>query len=301
MPPKTPEPRRRCPNRGRNYHEQKKPAQLGWSLSNPKAADVPVKPTEGSVKSADRTLAIIELVADRGSARFQDILNDLSLARSSAHALLRTLVSTGWLQHNPQTRTYALGLRAWQIGQKYSGNRGLAEIALPHMDMLAGTVGETVQLARLDGIENVYLAISESPHPFRLASSVGMRLHSHATALGKALLSQLAPEEARQRLTAVVLPKFTERTITDPAVLLDQIEQSRHQGYSTDEGEYLAGTRCVAVPLLNDGAELIAALSVTAPAVRTSDDWPEPVLAELRTTATTIRAELGDGRELSSA
>jgi DNA-binding IclR family transcriptional regulator len=264
-------------------------------------ANVSAKGGDGAVKSADRALAIIEFVADRGTVRFQDILSDLSLARSSAHALLRTLVSTGWLQHNPQTRTYALGLRAWQIGQKYNGNRGLAEIARPHMDVLSKTVGETVQLARLDGIENVYLAISESPHPFRLASSVGMRLHSHATALGKSLLSQLDPEEVRDRLSAVVLPRFTDRTITDPAALLDEIERSRRQGYSTDEGEYLAGTRCVAVPLLNDRAQLIAALSVTAPSVRTGDDWPEPVLAELRTTATAIRSELGYGRELSSA
>ena len=259
------------------------------------------KAGDGAVKSADRALAIIEFVADRGTVRFQDILSDLSLARSSAHALLRTLVSSGWLQQNPHTRTYALGLRAWQIGQKYSGNRGLAEIAGPHMDVLATTVGETVQLARLDGIENVYLAISESPHPFRLASSVGMRLHSHATALGKALLSQLDPDEARSRLTAVVLPRFTERTITEPATLLDEIERARRQGYSTDEGEYLEGTRCVAVPLINDGAELLAALSVTAPSSRTGEDWPEPVLAELRATVSTIRSELGYGRELSSA
>jgi IclR family acetate operon transcriptional repressor len=264
-------------------------------------AKLSAKVGDGAVKSADRALAIIEFVADRGSVRFQDILSDLSLARSSAHALLRTLVASGWLEQNPHTRAYALGLRSWQIGQKYNGNRGLAEIASPHMDVLARTVGETVQLARLDGIENVYLAISESPHPFRLASSVGMRLHSHATALGKALMSQLDPEDARKRLTAVVLPRFTDHTITDPSALLDEIERSREQGYSTDEGEYLAGTRCVAVPLINDGAELIAALSVTAPSVRTGDDWPEPVLAELRTTATKIRSALGNGRELSSA
>ena len=259
------------------------------------------KSGDGSVKSADRALAIIEFVADRETVRFQDILSGLSLARSSAHGLLRTLVANGWLQHNPETRTHTLGLRAWQVGQKYNGNHGLAEIARPHMDMLAKTVGETVQLARLDGIENVYIAISESPHPFRLASSVGMRLHAHATALGQSLLSQLDQEEARRRLTSVVLPRFTERTVANPEALLEEIDRTRRQGYSTDEGEYLPGTRCVAVPLLNDGAGLIAALSVTAPSSRTNNDWPAPVLAELLTTAATIRAELGYGRELSSA
>lgn len=254
------------------------------------------KTPDSGVKSADRALAIIELAADRGSVRFQDILSELSLARSSAHGLLRTLVDSGWLHHNTQTRTYSLGLRAWQVGQRYDGHRELAKIAAAEMDALAHSVGETVQLARLDGIENVYIAISESPHPFRLASSVGMRLHSHATALGKALLSQLDPDEARRRLTAVELPTFTERTVSDPEEILRAVALARQQGYATDEGEYLSGTRCVAIPLVHDGADLITAISVTAPAMRTAADWPMPVLAELQDTAVRIRSQLGYGR-----
>jgi IclR family acetate operon transcriptional repressor len=252
------------------------------------------EPVEATVKSADRALAIVEFVADHGTVRFQDIVTGLALARSSAHGLVKTLVASGWLQHNPD-RGYSLGLRAWRVGQKYTGHRELADIARGPMDRLAATVGETVQLARLDGIENVYIAISESANPFRLASSVGMRLHSHATALGKALLSQLDPDDARGRLTSVVLPRFTETTIDDPAALMAEIDQARDRGYSTDEGEYLAGTRCVAVPLHNDGMGLITALSVTAPAVRTGPDWPAPVLDELLSTAAVIRTEASLG------
>jgi IclR family transcriptional regulator, acetate operon repressor len=254
------------------------------------------KPRDSGVKSADRALAIIELVADRGSVRFQDILSSMSLARSSAHGLLRTLVDSGWLHHNAQTRTYSLGLRAWQVGQRYDGHRELANIAAAEMDALAHTVGETVQLARLDGIENVYIAISESPHPFRLASSVGMRLYSHATALGKALLSQLDPDEARRRLTSVELPAFTERTVYNSEQILSEVALVRERGYATDEGEYLSGTRCVAIPLIHDGTDLITAISVTAPAMRTTEDWPAPVLSELQDTAARIRSQLGYGR-----
>lgn len=252
------------------------------------------EPAEATVKSADRALAIIEFVADHGSVRFQDIVTGLALARSSAHGLVKTLVSSGWLHHNPD-RAYSLGLRAWQVGQQYTGHRALADIARGPMDRLAGTVGETVQLARLDGIENVYIAISESANPFRLASSVGMRLHSHATALGKALLSQLDSEEARRRLTSVVLPRFTDTTVDDPAALMAEIDRARERGYSTDEGEYLVGTRCVAVPLFDDGMGLITALSVTAPAARTGPDWPAPVLAELLATAAVIRNGVSPG------
>jgi hypothetical protein len=70
----------------------------------------------GGVKSADRVLATVEFVADHGSVRFQDIVNGLALARSSARGLVKTLVSGGWLKHNPD-RTYLLGLRAWQVGR----------------------------------------------------------------------------------------------------------------------------------------------------------------------------------------
>jgi IclR family KDG regulon transcriptional repressor len=238
-------------------------------------------------------LAIISLVADRGQVRFQDILSELKLARSSAHGLLRTLVDRGWLFHDLETRTYALGLRAWQVGQQYDGHRELAGLAGPQMDNLAQRLEETVQMARLDGIENVYIAISESPHPMRLASSVGMRLHAHATALGKALLAQLTDEEARSRLTAVVLPRFTDRTLTDTDELMKEIDKVRQRGYALDEGEYLPGTRCVAVPLLNDGDGLVTALSVTAPSTRCTPDWPNDVFDELSSTATEIRSRLG--------
>lgn len=245
------------------------------------------------VKSADRALAIIALVGDRGPIRFNELIKELGLARSSAHGLLRTLVLRGWLHHDSETRSYALGLRAWQTGQQYAGHREFAALAKPKMDLLAQTVGETVQLARLDGVENVYIAISEGTHPMRLASSVGMRLHAHATALGKMLLSQIDPADAEKRLASVVLPRFTETTITDLEPLLEALREARTRGYALDEGEYLAGTRCVAVPLINDGAGLVAAMSMTAPSSRCAREWPDSVLGHLRETASVVRSQLG--------
>lgn len=249
--------------------------------------------TSGPVKSADRALSIIALLADRGTLRFQDILDELGLARSSAHGLLHTLEARGWIAHDRDARTYTLGLKAWQVGQQFDGHRELAKRAKPLMDSLAHLMGETVQLARLDGIENVYIAISDSPHPMRLASSVGMRLHAHATALGKALLAQVEPDEVQRRLNSVVLPRFTEHTVTDPVLLRDQIASVRKAGYALDQGEYLPGTQCVAVPLLDDGEGLVTALSITAPSSRCLGDWPGGVLDELSTAAGRIREQMG--------
>jgi DNA-binding IclR family transcriptional regulator len=244
----------------------------------------------GAVKSADRALAVLDLVGERGVVRFTDLVTELGLPRSSAHGLLQTLVSRGWLEHDPVSRQFSLGLRVWQLGQRYAGHRDVATLAKPVMDELAAELGETVQMARLDGVENVYIAISEAPRPMRLASSVGMRLHAHGTGIGKALLSQLDPAEARRRLAAVELPRFTDHTLTDVAQLVDVLDRVREQGYALDDEEYLPGCRCVAVPLPVDGnGGLQLALSVTAPVFRCGPDWPQAPLAALQAGAARIR------------
>jgi IclR family KDG regulon transcriptional repressor len=250
--------------------------------------------TKPAVKSAERALAIVEFVADQGSVTFAEVLDGLSLPRSSVHGLLGTLVAAGWLERHDDRR-YVLGLRCWEVGQLYGGHRELVDLARPIMDEARTELGETVQLARLDGTDNVYIAISHSPHPMRLASSVGARLPSHATGIGKALLALLQPDELRRRLGSAPLMQMTARTITDVGQLLSAVDEARHRGYATDDSEYLEGCVCVAVPLGRDprtGGSPVA-LSVTVPTSRLQKPWPGAYLETLQAAATGIRAEAG--------
>jgi DNA-binding IclR family transcriptional regulator len=248
--------------------------------------------SRGPVKSAERALAVIDLVGDRGGATFAEIVDALELPRSSAHGLLATLVEAGWLELSE--RRYRLGLHVWQLGQGYDGHRLLLETAKPHMDRLVQITGETVQLARLDGVENVYIGISLSPNPMRMASTVGMRLHAHATGIGKALLSVLDEADARARLESVVLPELTPRTVTDVPELMRTIARARDLGFAIDDEEFVAGCRCVAVPLTAASETgIAAAMSITMPTSRTSEGWQHALYAPLRDAAQAIRHELG--------
>lgn len=247
-----------------------------------------------TVKSADRALAVVEYVAGKGSASFTEIVDGLRLPRSSAHGLLNTLCSVGWLDHNPANRQYSLGLRAWQVGQLYTGHQTLANVAKPVMDSLSASLGETVQLALLDGVENVYIAISQASSGMRLGSSVGMRLLAHATGIGKALLSMLEPEDAQKRLNSVALPRLTSKTVTDVKALADLVAHAKANGYALDDEEYLDGCRCVAVPLTSEsGGGMNSALSITMPTARTDEEWPGSILRPLTAAAQEIRALLG--------
>ncbi|MGV8882457.1 MAG: IclR family transcriptional regulator [Rhodoglobus sp.] len=247
-----------------------------------------------SVKSADRALVLVEYVGANGSVSFNEVLAALSLPRSSAHGLLATLVSSGWLHHNPASKRYSLGLRAWQIGQLYEGHSDLVDVARPIMDHLATATGETVQLAVLDGIENVYVAISESPNPMRLASSVGMRLQAYATGIGKALLASIDPGDAETRLRSVTLPRLTEKTVTDVDELVLLLERTRRDGFALDDEEFILGCRCVAVPLTSQQTGgMVSAMSITMPTSRTDAAWPGSILRPLSAAADEIRVALG--------
>lgn len=246
------------------------------------------------VKSANRALEIVDHISEVGSASFAEIIEALALPRSSAHGLMQTLVASEWLEQHPDTKRFTLGLKTWQIGQRYDGHRLLVEKAKPVMDELCRKIGETVQLARLDGVENVYIAISQSPNPMRLASTVGMRLHAHATGIGKALLSTLDPDEAERRLSSVVLPRLTERTTADVGELLTIIDKAKYSGFALDDEEFIGDCRCVAVPLTTQADTGIAsAMSITMPTHRTDSSWPHSLYAPLSQAVIDIRTAMG--------
>jgi DNA-binding IclR family transcriptional regulator len=247
----------------------------------------------GAVKSADRVLTLLEYLADVKSASFSEIVNDLELPNSSAHQLLQTVVHRGFFEFEELNRTFRLGFRLWEIAQSYSMDGDLATIAQPLMEELTATTTETVQLAKLDGLQNVYLAISESPHPMKLVSAVGMRLASHATGLGKVLLGGLEDGELERRLQGVELEQYTDRTITDHRELLAEVRRTRNRGYGEDNEEYVRGCRCVAMPLHDSRGDVVAALSVTVPTARYNQQVARDIRAALRVTVSRLEQRLG--------
>ena len=226
---------------------------------------------DGRVKSADRVMSVLDLVAASGALSFTAIVERLGLPKSSAHALLRTMEDRGYLTLDPHAREYRLGSRIWELAQAaHHGIEDLRTLIKPLMDGVMERTGETVQLARLEGTDAVYLELSESPHAMKLTSRVGARLPAHASAIGKSLLASLEPEEARRRLAAADLPRLTPRTITDPDELLGELERVRRQGYSVDNEEFATGLRCIAMPVRDATGRAVGAMSVSMPTPRYS-------------------------------
>jgi DNA-binding IclR family transcriptional regulator len=205
--------------------------------------------TSPAVKSADRTVELLELLARiREPLTLSEIHRELSYPKSSLFVLLRTLVARGWVETDRRGTGYSIGVRALLVGTSYLDRDPVIRAATRILEQLRAEVNETVHLARLDGPDIVYLASRESAHHLRLTSRVGRRLPAYATSLGKALLAELPDAEVEARLPEVLTP-VTPDTLTERPKLLADLQATRERGYAVERGENTRGLGCFAVSL----------------------------------------------------
>ena len=249
--------------------------------------------SESGVKSARRALEILDHLTQTGPVGFSRLSDELGYPRSSLHGLLATLTELGWVELEPRTRTYSVGIRAWEAGRGYLRARDLVERALPFMEQARDSLDETVQLAVLDGPDVVYVARLDGSQRLVTSYSVGGRVGAHASAGGKALLSLLPDDEIGRRFAASPLVRYTPATIATTKQLRAELAETRRRGYGVDEEEYTVGVRCLAVPVLDHEGRPVAAISVSVPTVRFGAAQQRRALASLTESAALLSRALG--------
>lgn len=223
----------------------------------------PSDTTAPGVKSAMRTVALLDFFARQGGMySLTAIQQALGYPKSSLYALLRTLVQLGWVETDPTGTLYRIGMQALLVGASYIDGDPVVGMAHETLEWLAEATGETVHFGRLDGLDVVDLSSRPSRQDLRPVVRVGRRMPAHSTSLGKALLadrpSLVLPDE---------LERQTERTLTDPRALAEELRRVRERGYAVDREENRTGVCCFGVVLrLRRPAR--DAISVTIPVTR---------------------------------
>ncbi|MDL9979494.1 IclR family transcriptional regulator [Microbacterium sp. ASV49] len=232
------------------------------------------------VKSVARVFDLLELIADAGgSVTLSELSTAAGLPLPTIHRLLRTLVSLGYARQL-QNRRYALGPRLVRLGEV--ANRQFGQIAMPQLKELVERLGETANLATIDGDRVIYVSQAPSPHAMRMFTEVGRRVYMHSSGVGKAILAQLDDAEVRDIIGRTGMPHATENTIATVDGLLSELADIRRRGYAIDEGEQEIGVRCYAMAVPN--MPVPTAVSVSGPRARVDDAFGEraiPVLTEV--------------------
>jgi IclR family transcriptional regulator, acetate operon repressor len=215
----------------------------------------------------ERALDTLELLAAAGPGgmTLTELAERISVSKSSAFALLQTLIARGFAADSGTrlSRRYRLGMALAKLGDAAEVQSPLVNLAMPVLQALTDSTGLTTRLVVPDGPYAVVTARVDAPGTVRFATYLGKREYPHCTSAGKALLAALPRQQARALAMEAGMPARTERTITDPDALLRDLEVSAARGYAIDDEEDSDGVFCVGAAIFDRNGERVAAISGT--------------------------------------
>jgi IclR family transcriptional regulator, acetate operon repressor len=226
--------------------------------------------TDGGGRSGtlERGLQVLRFFASAGEATPAEAATATGLSRSATYRIADRLREWGFLELNPATEALRLGPEATRLGMAALSSLDVTRIAPPYLRRLADQSQETVNLAVLDDDAVVYIHKEEGPLAVRMSAQLGSRRPLHCTALGKAYLAAMPPDELRARLARLELTRFTPNTITDPAALRAELRRIGERGWSVDDEEVEPGVCCLGAAVRDHRPMPVAAISVAGPADR---------------------------------
>lgn len=245
--------------------------------------------------SVRRALGLLMFVGEHDDPRgvsLKDVAAGLDLNKSTALRLFEPLVDFGLIAQDDETGRFRLGSRVVSLGQSFLSKVDLRAIAHPALRRLMTDTGETVHLVIYDHPDVVYVDKVESPNVVHMRSEIGKRMPAYSTATGKAFLAHLPAERVADAI-ARGLPRRTANTITTEEGLLAALREVRERGWAVDDVENEDGVRCVGAPILDHLGAVVAALSVSGPTMRVTEDRVPELGAQVRAVAEEISHRIG--------
>jgi DNA-binding IclR family transcriptional regulator len=231
--------------------------------------------SEYQIQTVANALRVLEEFRTEAEIGVAELSRRLGLHKNNVFRLLATLEEQGYIEQDPITERYRLGLAALELGRAFARSHPLLERCRPVLDTLAQATLESVHLGMLQNFEVVHVHGVTPDRLLLTQQRVGLRLPAHCTALGKVLVgcSPDGQREAFERTTREpALEKRTLKTIIDSDKFLEHIRTVAGQGYALDLEECEDGLVCVAAPVHEASGRVAAAISLSAPSARVTEE-----------------------------
>lgn len=231
-------------------------------------------------QSVEKGLAVLRAFnAQRRTMHLAEIAEAAGINKSSAQRMVFTFEQLGYIRKHPATRRYQLTPRAMEIGFAYLAANALIDAANPFLAELAKLSAETCNLTEPDGLDMVYVARFVSAQSVPVHMPIGSRIPMYCAASGRAWLSALPEDEARDLVQRSNRVAHTGSTKTQVDDIMDAVRQARERGYATNQEELYLGDMTLAAPVLGARGRPVAAVHVVAPTSRWTMDEAKQRLA----------------------
>lgn len=218
-----------------------------------------------TVGSVARALRLLDIVADgpAGGVTLTELAKSLGTSKSTAYALARTLVDSGYLRSVQPGPHYRLGMALVRLGDRASATHPLADIAQPVLNEVSRRTGMTARAAINDDGYPTFVARVDAPGNIKFHTPMGVRELPHSSAAGKVILASLPAADVERIIGETGLPIRTRKTITTMAELRAELELTSQRGYGIDDEEDQDGVFCLSAPVLGHNRGVVGAVSVT--------------------------------------
>src|SRR5262245_41779702 len=221
-----------------------------------------------------------------------EVSRKVALHKSTVYRLLSAFEDEGLIARNPESGKYRLGPELIVLGEQVLRHTEVHRVALPFLRELAEKTGETIDLEVLSGGNVVTIEEIAGKHVVAATGAIGMPWAAHATSNGKVLLAHQPIEKQRQILSRT-LRRFTSRTLTDAKAVARELAKVREQGYALSFGELEEHLVAIGVPIRGRNGDAVAAVSISGPDTRVTQDKISGLLRLGMETCARISMRLG--------
>lgn len=231
--------------------------------------------TVNQVQSITRGLKLLEKISEnKFGVALTDLALQVGLPNSTTHRLLMTMQQQGFVMQKGDLGLWYIGVKAFTVGSAFFRSRDLMTLVHPIMHKLMEKVGETINLSVFDqtSLNTVLIGQVECAELMRMVAPIGGHLPLHASGGGKVFLAAMDDAEVETVIQKTGLIQFTEYTINTQSDLTHELNTIRNQGYAFDNQEHALGLHCVAAPIFDENKHVIAAISISGPTMRMTNE-----------------------------
>lgn len=249
------------------------------------------KPTIKSLATALDLLS--HFIFEHGPVGVGDLARQKKLNKSQVSKILRTFKDYGFLDQDPITQRYSVGLNAFALGNTYVNIYPLARQALPVMRKLVDETGHSAVLSVMHDSEVIHLLAVEGRLFIDGRWRVGRYMPYHSTSAGRLFLAFGPPLLTDQLLKSRGLPRLTPNTITDERRFRAVLAKIRKTGISITHSETYAESASVGAPVLDVNGQAIAVLGLICPDHLMTRKEEERLIAPLQQSARELSMKMG--------
>ncbi|MEP9378651.1 IclR family transcriptional regulator [Aquabacter sp. CN5-332] len=248
----------------------------------------------GGVQSLARAFSILEEIArNRDGISLAELSKSVQLHNSTTFHLVKTMVSLGYVRQIKDSKRYRIGRPLFALAASSLDEIEMVSLATPVLEDLCHDTGETSHFAVRMGNQVLIVAERAGDGVFQMVSRAGAVRPAHCTALGKALLGAMTSQQFDRYLKTATLAPFTQKTITDKDLLVQEIENVRRTGIAYDDGELNTEVRCCATPVWDFTGQAVGAIGISGPIWRLSIQTLQDKAQLVRRAAERLSTEFG--------